>query len=68
VATGYGEPASAAAEPQFVQRPTRVGGSRSVAQGARDADREPRVMRSPRSGGGPVVPADLDIPEFIPRR
>ncbi len=68
VATGYGEPASAAAEPQFVQRPARVGGSRSVAQGARDADREPRVVRSPRSGDGSVVPADLDIPEFIPRR
>ncbi len=68
VATGYGEPASASAEPQFVPRPARVGGARSVALGAREADREPRVVRSPRSGDGALVPVDLDIPEFIPRR
>jgi len=64
VATGYGDAPrrTSALEPE--RTPARVGGSRSVVQGAREADREPRVMRQGRS----ETLADLDVPEFMPRR
>ena len=68
VATGYGEPPARAAEPESRRTPARVGGARSVVQSARDADREPRVVRRPPPASSSSTLTDLDVPEFLPKR
>jgi cell division protein FtsZ len=65
VATGYGNGNGRPARPETARREARAGNGAEPRGQVREPRGEPRVSRVPRR---PSSPAELDVPEFIPRR